>query len=447
MATRRVLCVFANILGHDAECRRFMEVLNRTQNLEPTYVTLGLEDYVNVKVPWWARATDPWHGQFIARQKARPVIQDQTFDLLLVNAWELAVEFRGLARRMPAGMVLDAVPTTMNEQLRKRGQNGPKRWMAHRIHHQSFVRAVGEFDFFFPKSSVCLEALVRDYGVTREGCYLALPHQHLKSWKPGDRQYTSPARLLFVGNDFARKGGQFLLHLYSEHLSDKCTLTIASNDPHLAGRQLPPGVTVLTGKSQGQLLQVYRDSDIFVFPTQQDFTPEVLGEAVAIGLPSIVTDVDGARDLIQDEVTGFVMDRRADTDAWAKKIHLLLDDPGKLTLMSQLTRRFAETHLSFERFETLVRGVIEGHLGQPVAAAGAAAENRQSVAAEFTAAVDKDRGQADPARAVLLDDAGGEASGQTAARSDSAKDRCPPGAGGLDKGDGRSEIRRPPSPW
>lgn len=367
MAAKRVLCVFTKILGHVAECRRFMEVLDRIQNLEPTYVVVEVEDYVRFKAPWWARATDPWHVRFLARQRARPLILDQSFDLLLVNAWELAVEFRGLARRIPAGMVVDAVPTTMDAQLRNRGQNGPKRWIAHRIHHQSFARAVGEFDFFFPKSSVCLEALVRDYGVGRECCHLALPHQHVGSRKFAERPYIPPARLLFVGNDFARKGGEFLLRLYSEHLSHRCTLTIASNDPRLAGRQLPPGVTLLAGKSQQQLLPVYRDSDIFVFPTQQDFTPEVLAEAVANGLPSIVTNVDGVRDLIQDEVTGFVIERQADAAAWAKKIRLLLNDAGRLAVMSQTTRRFAETHLSIGPFETLVRGVIEGHL---VTAAG-----------------------------------------------------------------------------
>jgi len=359
----RVLCVLTNILGHDAPCHRFINVLNGMGTVEPTYVMLDARDYAEIKAPWWARATDPWHGRFLVRQKIRPVLQNQTFDLLLVNAWELAVEFRRLARRVPAGLVVDAVPATMNAQLRMRGRRGIKRWAAHRIHDHSFARAVRAFDFFFPKSSACLESLVQDYGVPRECCYLALPHQHLETWRPGDKPHAPPARLLFVGNDFARKGGEFLLRLYAEHLCRKSTLIIASNDSQLPRRSLPPGVTVLSGKNRQQMLEVYRGCDIFVFPTQQDFTPEVVAEATAVGLPSIVTDVDGVRDCVQHGATGFVMERGADAAAWAKKISLLLDNPPKLTRMSQLTRRFAEEHLGFDGFERLVRTVIEAHLG------------------------------------------------------------------------------------
>jgi hypothetical protein len=74
---------------------------------------------------------------------------------------------------------------------------------------------------------------------------------------------------------------------------------------------------------------------------------------------------------------------------------------------------------------------------------GAAAEDRQLVAHEFAAAVGKDRGQADQARAVLLVDAGGESSDQAAVWGDGRKDRRPAGGDGIDAGDGRSEIRRP----
>lgn len=149
------------------------------------------------------------------------------------------------------------------------------------------------------------------------------------------------------------------MRLFSEHLAHTCTLTIASNDPALAERQLPPGVQLLRGKNREQLLDVYQQSDIFVFPTLQDYTPEVVAEALAVGLPCLVNDVDGARDLVRDGETGFLISRDAPTHLWAERIQRLATDPGELARMSHRARHFAEEMLSLEHFDKLVANVID----------------------------------------------------------------------------------------
>ena len=93
MANTRILCVFTTLLGHKTAIRKVMDVLDRLPGLEPTYLVLGAGDYAQYPVPWWARATNPWEAQFIARRKARP-FRERQFDLLFVNAWELTVAFR-----------------------------------------------------------------------------------------------------------------------------------------------------------------------------------------------------------------------------------------------------------------------------------------------------------------------------------------------------------------
>jgi glycosyltransferase involved in cell wall biosynthesis len=357
MPNTKALCIFTTLLGNGAMASRLIETLDRLPGLEPTYVRLIVEDYDTFPAPWWARATNPWQAEFIARQKARQVMS-QPFDILLVNAWELVVAFRDVARRLPAAAVLDSVPATMDTQLRQRGKGGWKRALANQIHHRSFAAAARDFHLFLPKGSDCAGSLQRDYGVKEDRCFVTLAPQHLNSWKPGTRSYSPPARLLFVGNDFARKGGDFLLRLYAEYLSPACSLTIASNDPLLAKRSLPPGVQWLSGRNRDQLLQVYQDSDIFVFPTQQDFTPEVMAEALAVGLPCIANDIDGIRDLIHDGETGFVMPRDAGAERWASQLRHLVANPAELSRMSRCARTFAEQRLGFDRFEALIKDVI-----------------------------------------------------------------------------------------
>src|SRR3954447_2952505 len=101
MAKTKALCIFTTLLGNNATARGLMDTLDRTEDIDPTYVLLSAEDYSRYRTPWWTRVSNPWEAQYIARQKVRPVL-DRHFDILLVNAWELVIAFRSLARRIPA---------------------------------------------------------------------------------------------------------------------------------------------------------------------------------------------------------------------------------------------------------------------------------------------------------------------------------------------------------
>jgi len=188
---------------------------------------------------------------------------------------------------------------------------------------------------------------------------LTLAPQDLDVSRTKGRVYSPPVRLLFVGKDFFRKGGEFLLRLYSQHLADVCVLTIVSSDPGLDGRQLPQGVERLHHISLERLREIYRESHVFVFPTQQDFMPQVIAEALSFGLPCIANDVGGVRDMVHDGETGFLMSRDAPPERWAERLHQLASTPGELTRMSQQARLFAEDKLSFQRFDDLIRKVVE----------------------------------------------------------------------------------------
>lgn len=361
MPDTKALCLFTTLLGHKTMVQKLRNALEKIPGLRPVYVFTEMEDYARYPAPWWARASDPWHGQFLARQKAKPML-GQDFDILLVNAWELAAGFRNLARRMPAAAVLDAIPATFDFQLRLQGAGGWKRSAAHRLHNRSFQLAAREFDIFLPMGSDCAESLQRDYGVEPGKCTaLTLAPQDLEvSRLPAGRSYSSgPVRLLFVGKDFFRKGGDFLLKLFAEHLADTCRLTIVSSDPGLNGRDLPRGVERFTHISLEQLRDVYRTSHIFVFPTQQDFMPQVLAEALAFGLPCISNDVGAVKDLVRDGETGFLMSRGSSAEDWAERLGRLISNPRELADMSFRARCFAENELSFDRFDKLLVGVVE----------------------------------------------------------------------------------------
>jgi len=358
MNKTRILCVLSTVLGNKAASQKILQVLSKVPDLEPIPVLLGSQNYRDHPAPWWARLTNPWESQYVSWQTAQPFLA-KPYDMLLVNSWENVTGFREVARRVPAAAVMDNNPGTVNSQLRERGKGGWQRTVSNALHAAPFRRAVAEFDYLLPMGSDCLDSLVEDFGCDRTRCHVMLVPQDLDLWHPAPSKTSSgPLRLLFVGNDFDRKGGEFLLNLYSNHLADNCRLTIVCNDPAVSTRRFPEGVTVLRSLSFEQLLDTYHQSDVFVFPTHQDFMPQVLAEALATGVPCISNDVGGIRDLVRTGETGFLMSRADPAELWAQRIRELDGNRVELARLSAGARKFAEENLGLPQFEKLIADII-----------------------------------------------------------------------------------------
>ena len=358
MPKARALCILTTCLGNNATARRLIETLKRVDQVEPEFILLTEEDFARYPAPRWARLSDPWEAQYVARQRVQADKPGQ-FDLLLVNSWEYVIAFQDLARKVPAAALFDAVPATIDAQLRRRGHGGWKREIASSVHHRAFRKAAPAFRMFLPMGSDSAEALVNDYGIDKGNCAVTLAPQDLELWKPGSRSTSPQMRLLFVANDFARKGGEFLLRLYADHLADSCTLTIASNDKALDGRALPPGVVWRRGCNREELLGIYRESDLFLFPTRQDYMPQVIAEALAVGVPCMASDVGGIRDLVLDGINGFLMPYDATADAWAARIRQLHSEPSEQARLATGARNFAVEKLGMQRFENTISSVVD----------------------------------------------------------------------------------------
>jgi glycosyltransferase involved in cell wall biosynthesis len=97
------------------------------------------------------------------------------------------------------------------------------------------------------------------------------------------------------------------------------------------------------------LLNVFRSLDLFVIPSVEgDTIPQVLMQALAMGLPVVSTTTGSIPDVVQDGRTGFVVPPR-NADALADRILALLDDAGLRTEMGRRGRAFVEQEYSLSR--------------------------------------------------------------------------------------------------
>jgi glycosyltransferase involved in cell wall biosynthesis len=134
-------------------------------------------------------------------------------------------------------------------------------------------------------------------------------------------------RALFVGQIGQRKGMSYLLQGYERFRKPDTELQLVGS--YMVGSGVYDRFRHLYRHTphvpQVQLPGIYRQADVFVFPTLIEGMPLSVLEAMACGLPVIVT-AHGPGDVVTDGVDGFVIPIRS-PEAIAERLEVLYRDP------------------------------------------------------------------------------------------------------------------------
>lgn len=170
---------------------------------------------------------------------------------------------------------------------------------------------------------------------------------------------SGPVNFLFLGTVGLRKGIQYALEAFRLVSAKNATLTVAGGvDSRFKGERLRDysGRINLTGPiPRREVLKLYHEADVFVFPTISDGFGLTQLEAMAAGLPVIATPNCGG--VVRDGVDGFIVPIR-NPEALAEKMELLAGNPELLARMSQNARIRAQD-FSLEKYgERLVEAIL-----------------------------------------------------------------------------------------
>jgi len=115
----------------------------------------------------------------------------------------------------------------------------------------------------------------------------------------------------------------------------------------LAGPAAAAGVELLGSRSD--VAEVLREADVFVFPSLPtgEGMPGVLIEAGLTGLPVVATAVPGVRTIVDEGVTGFIVDVD-DVDAMVETTARLLTEPARRRAMGDAARRRCAERFSLD---------------------------------------------------------------------------------------------------
>jgi glycosyltransferase involved in cell wall biosynthesis len=140
------------------------------------------------------------------------------------------------------------------------------------------------------------------------------------------------------------------------------TLTVVGDGPERAAAEISVasrklrGVRFLGHIDGARKAEVFRDSDIYFFPTFFiEGMPNSLLEAMACGLPVITRPVGGIRDFFEDGRMGYVTESK-DPAVFSEFLDRLIADPGLRRRMGDYNRDYARRHFA-------ASVVVEGLLG------------------------------------------------------------------------------------
>jgi len=129
-----------------------------------------------------------------------------------------------------------------------------------------------------------------------------------------------------------------------EHLPN-CELSLIGDGPELENLQkLASGKNILCnfyGKlNRNEIVEQLQNSDIFVLPSENEGMSNALMEAMACGLPIIVSKVGGSQELVKNN--GFAVEN-IDAEKIRKLLEFYLEKPEYLTTHGEESRKIAKT--------------------------------------------------------------------------------------------------------
>lgn len=195
------------------------------------------------------------------------------------------------------------------------------------------------------------DAIVRDTPATAEQMMVlpppvVIPPRELIEQQRAERAKAIAegdlVKIIFVGQDFKRKGGERLVRWHQEHFADRAELHIISGwAPPITGKNLVMHGSVPNDKVVGELVP---GSDLMVIPTFHDTCLVVLGEAGAAGVPAISSHMAGVPEMLPHGITCPFDDE----SAFVTAMRNLIDNAEERTTLGMKSRDAAEQRLDSE---------------------------------------------------------------------------------------------------
>ena len=204
-------------------------------------------------------------------------------------------------------------------------------------------------------SAWCLDSVVNDYGISPDRVTLApfganvLRHEVPVGNSARRCQSSDACRLLWVGDNWLRKGGDqaLLIRNELEKLGIRAHLTLVGSDkgPSVENPRVRTVGPLRKGNPHEarQFWEFFRTSDFYILPTRGETFGIGCAEASAFGLPTIAPALGPIPEVVRDDVNGILVAPHATPSEYARRIAELHGDPERYRRLSEGGRMLFET--------------------------------------------------------------------------------------------------------
>lgn len=189
--------------------------------------------------------------------------------------------------------------------------------------------------------------------------------------KAGEQRIkTDQIEILYAGVLIPRKGIHHLVNAFgrvaNQFPKSRLVLIGRAENPayveylkrRVARLGLEKRVEFVNELSQGKLAKRMAQAMVFVLPTYSEGLPRVVLEAMAIGMPVIATAVSGIPEVIQDNVTGFLIPA-GNEESLAEKLEWVLGYPKEAAEIGRRARVFVQQFFTPERYVDNYKKIFE----------------------------------------------------------------------------------------
>lgn len=160
-----------------------------------------------------------------------------------------------------------------------------------------------------------------------------------------ESQKKVPFTFVFVGRIVGDKGINELIEAFKRLKPNSAKLILVGPyeeklDPikHETKQEIDNNKNIEWVGRQADVRPFYEQADAFVFPSYREGFPNTVLEAGAMGLPSIVTNINGANEIILSEENGLIIPRK-NAEALYQAMQRFINEPELMKKMSDNARK------------------------------------------------------------------------------------------------------------
>ncbi len=333
-------------LGHGTFYQNLRTALDKNPALDASWVEVS---YGHTGTWWEQFSMLPANvrGTLRGRAQVRQGLRCQHHDVAFFNTQVPAALGGRIAQKRPYVVCTDITPVQYDRMHQYYDHQPDRNTLLRRYKHWVNTHLLQQAARVIPWSTWVRASLIEEYGVQPERITVIPPGVDTNRWHPGPQKGSDqPLRILFVGGDFERKGGDILLQAFRRLDPGTAELILVTRTP------VAPEAGVIVRNdlvaNTAELVTLFQTSDLFVLPTRAEAFGIAAAEASAVGLPIITTAVGGLSDIVLDQVTGYLVEADAVEQLALCMQKLAMDEPLRRQ-MGERARHHALTYFDAQK--------------------------------------------------------------------------------------------------